>query len=142
MKIREARIAACAFSAAIDIARAFFDRADEPNLHVAGAAVVRRRRSYVVIPDHTDHARRHEALHLGWCDHHSLAPSTFEGVLTVRPASGRVELILEGDVLSEADASRLLLAIAHHIEGEWRSFVARTPSIDACNQRASHMLHV
>lgn len=135
MKIRETRIATCAFSAAIDIAKEFFDGKDEPGLAAMGASSARCRRSCLVIPDHTDRARRHHALHLGWCEHHALAPATFEGLLTVRPASREVELILEGEIIGSGSAQRLLQDLVAFIELEWEHFVAETPSIETCNSR-------
>ncbi len=135
MKVREAQIAACAFSAAIEIAKEFFDRYDEPNQIPAGSAFARRRRSSVVVPDHTDRARRHDALRLGWCNHHALAPATFEGLLTARPAYGHTELILEGELASADAARELLQGIATFVEREWERFVQSTPDIQACNAR-------
>ncbi|GAC1550737.1 MAG: hypothetical protein NVS3B16_25370 [Vulcanimicrobiaceae bacterium] len=135
MKVRETQIAACAFSAAIELAKEFFERCDEPGLAPMAASSARRRRSYVVVPDHTDRARHHEALRLGWCRHHALAPATFEGYLTVRPASGRAELILEGELAGTGSARELLTSIADFIEREWDHFVRSTPSVEACNAR-------
>ena len=129
MRIREAQIVACAFSAAIEIAKVFFDRYDEP------VASGRRPRSCVVVPDHTDRARRHDALRLGWWNHPGLAPGTFEGLLTVRPASGNAELILEGELASGADARELLQRIAAFVERDWQRFVQSTPDVEACNAR-------
>ncbi|GAC1312735.1 MAG: hypothetical protein NVS2B3_04280 [Vulcanimicrobiaceae bacterium] len=135
MKVRETRIAKCAFSAAIEIAKEYFERRDEPGRARAGAPA-RRRPSCVVVRDHTDRARYHDALHLCWCGHEALAPATFEGLLTVRPASGDVELILEGDIVGAGSADALLGEIASYVEREWSHFVAETPTIDACNARA------
>lgn len=136
MKIRESHIATCAFSAAIEIAKEFFDRYDEPGLEPMGSSSARRKRSCMVVPDHTDRARYHHALRLGWCQHHALAPRSFEGYLTVRPASGRVELILEGELAGSGSVSDLLHEIADYIERQWVQFLEETPTIDACNARS------
>lgn len=121
MNVRESHVAACAFSAAIEIAKEFFDHRDG-------------RASYVV-PDHTDRARYHDALRLSWHEHPLFAPESFEGYLTVRPVHGRVELIVEGDSFESASASELLDDLVTFVEREWSQFVETTPSIDACNAR-------
>ncbi len=135
MKVRESQIARCAFSAAIDIAKVFFERCDASGRMPVGTPTWRRRHSCVIVLDHTDRARRHDALRLGWCDHHALAPKTFEGLLTVRPASGYAELILEGELAVPESARALLAQLADFIEREWQQFVQSTPSIEACNAR-------
>lgn len=121
MQIREARVAACAFSSAIEIAKEYFDGRD--------ARVAR------VVPDHTDRARYHDALRLTWREHGSLSPGTFEGYLTVRPASGSVEVILEGELAGEGTARELLRELSDYLECQWMDFVRATPSIEMCNAR-------
>lgn len=121
MEIREARVAACAFSAAIEIAKEFFDGRDE--------------RVARVVPDHTDRARYHDALRLDWSEHRFLAPATFEGYLTVRPASGSVEVILEGAFAGDGSVCELLAELVGYLEYQWTDFVRATPSIEMCNAR-------
>lgn len=136
MRIRETQIVSCAFSAAIEIAKEYFDRYDEPGLAPMGSSSAKRRRSCTVVPDHTDRARRHEALRLGWCDHHALAPPSFVGLLTVRPASGRTEIVIEGEIPGQESAAVLLHDLATYVESQWQQFVQATPTIEACNARA------
>ncbi len=135
MKIRESQIASCAFSAAIELAKEYFERRDEPGPASRGASSAFRRRSCLVVADHTDRARSHAALRLEWSEHHALTPPTFVGFLTARPASRHVELILEGE-LEDAGALRELLGeVARHVEREWDRFVHETPSIEIINAR-------
>lgn len=135
MRIRETRVVSCAFSAAVELAKEYFDVRDDPGLRPMAASSARKRRSCIVVPDHTDRSRRHDALRLGWCDHHALVPRTFEGLLTARPASGRTEVILEGEVAAHASASDLLADVVAFVEFQWVEFVEARPSIEVCNAR-------
>lgn len=139
MRIRETRVVSCAFSATIEIAKEYFDERDEPGLMPMAASSARRRRSCLVVPDHTDRSRRHEALRLSWSEHHALVPTTFEGLLTARPASGRTEVILEGEVAGHASVSELLSGVVAFVESQWNEFVEARPTIEACNARVSSM---
>lgn len=151
--IRETAIADCPFSAAIEYATAFF--AQHKTLPLAGTLALRTDvlTTFEVVLDTTDSSRLHDALHLDWSPGEHLPLPRFSGLLTVRPDSGRTELILEGTYeppfgfvgaifdsllgsqIAHGTVRALLRQISTSIEARWVGYCLEKPDVATLNRR-------
>ncbi len=151
--IRETLTADCEFGAAIEFAEKFFEEHVELALPWACVSKTNVATAFKIALDATDSGRLHNALQLQWSPSEHLPLPAFAGLLTVRPASGKSELSLEGTYeppfgvagqlfdnvvgqrIAHGTVRGLLREIASFIELKWQQFVRDSPDIATLNRR-------